>query len=118
MATDAGIKAYCKGASGSSLAFDFDLEKDAPELYSILEPFQQERISYMCNNDDPVYVLRPFESYPLCSYGGVSPFVNMKYYTVLSAQSKTTTAQKLYDETIEYWTSGLWSTALTKAGLN
>ncbi len=118
MATDAGIKAYCKGASGSSIAFDFDLEKDAPELYSILEPFQQERISYMCNNDDPVYVLRKFESYPLNSYGGVSPFVNMKYYTVLSAQGKTTTAQKLYDETIEYWTSGLWSTALTKAGLN
>lgn len=118
MATDAGIKAYCKGASGSSIAFDFDLEKDAPELYRTLEPFQQERISYMCNNDDPVYVLRPFESYPLCSYGGVSPFVNMKYYTELSSQGKTTTAQKLYDETIEYWTSGLWSTALTKAGLN
>lgn len=118
MATDEGISAYCKGSSGGTIAFDYDMQTKNPELYASLEPLHQDRIAYMCNIDDPVHVLRSAESYPLYQYGGVDAFVNMKFYTLLSAQGKTESAQSFYDETIEYWTSNLWNTALTKSGLN
>ncbi len=118
MATDEGIACYCKGASGSTIAFDYDIKTKNPDLYASLEPLHQDRITFMCNNEDPVHVLKSAESYALYQYGGVDAFVNMKFYTQLSAQGKTESAQKFYDDTISYWTSGLWNTALTKSGLN
>ena len=118
MATDEGISAYCKGSSGGTIAFDYDMQTKNPELYASLEPLHQDRIAHMCNIDDPVHVLRSAESYPLYQYGGVDAFVNMKFYTLLSAQGKTESAQSFYDETIVYWTSSVWTTALTKSGLN
>ncbi len=118
MATDEGISAYCKGANGGSIAFDFDIKTKNPELYETLDPLHQDRITYMCNSDDPVRVLRRADSFPLYQYGGVDAFVNMKFYSLLSAQGKTESAESFYDETIDYWTSSLWSTALTQSGMN
>lgn len=117
MATDAGISAYCKGASGATIAFDFDPKTYDKTLYDSLEPLQQGRIDYMCNKNDPVSILKSSGLFPLCNYGKVDAFIDMKYYTMLSSQNKRKTAQNFYDETIEYWTQNTWQTAISKAGL-
>jgi len=117
MASDEGIKQYCKGASGATIDFTFNLKESAPELYESLEPLHRDRIEYMLNSVNPAIVLKDRTGYPLSVYGNVKPFIDTQYYGVFVAKGNKVTAQDFYDNTIKQWTPAAWEKALQAAGL-
>ena len=101
------------------MAFDYDVQTDAPEVYENLSPIHKSRIEieknsrYMCDA----------EMISFCYLGGFgrfnsqSPNTIESLFTTLNPAEKKT-AQQIYDEEIKFWDATRWTNVLTRAGLS
>lgn len=118
MATDEANIIYARETKGAALPFKVDIEQIAPDVYSNSSEFQRARIEIFGNGEN-VDILPIDMAYPLCRFGNVSFFHEVKNFALaMGTVSNPKTAQKIYDDTIAYWTTERWNAAKTSAGIS
>ena len=119
MATEVCQNAYMKATMGQNLPFDYDFKNMPDDVKEAISPLQQDRLSYYYSETVPVTVLPPTLRYPLAHYSSLQPFqsANNHYGKLFSPQGAELTAQKLFDDTIAYWTPDKFDMAIERAGL-
>lgn len=123
MATETAQSAYIEATDGASLPFTFDVANRNPELYAKLDPFHQDRISYMNSTFFRPSTLVSKFSFPLMKYGGVDAFKLpngydfFKNFNLKDSDGSKKTPQKYYDDTIAYYTDSIWDDVVRRAGL-
>ena len=119
-ASDRGIEAYYKGCSNPS-PFYYDVKAKSPEIYENMSGFGKSRVDIYYGNSvygREMYV--PSRRTKMGSLGGID-LTRMDYRSFYGnfSQPKTediVTAQQIWEETKEYWTTERFSEALRKAG--
>ncbi len=115
MATDKAIELYAEATNGCSAPFNYDMEAKNPTLFASFDKMQQSRMTLM----KTYKVLPSSNNFALAADGGVKPLrlEVSSLYATFSVKNHVKTPQKLFDETIEYWTETRFAEALSKAGI-
>ncbi|MBO4262374.1 MAG: extracellular solute-binding protein [Clostridia bacterium] len=117
-ATDIATVA-CYKANGCPTPFWYDVKADT-ELYNSLSAFEQGRANLLYGN--AIYnrnLTPPVTKTPMAMYGGID-FIRRNtqdLYALFSVKNHTVTAQKLWQDTKDYWTEERFQEAVRKAGL-
>ncbi len=117
MATDKAQEIFMQ-YTGSILPFNYDVENSTATEYTSLSESKKELIKYL--QGDAIEYLPVEQSFPLFRLGGVRVFYSAvadNYQSGLAAQTRSFTAQELYDETIRLWDNQAWQTAVTLSGI-
>lgn len=117
MATDVAQQEYLRATGGNNLPFRYNVKENNGDLYNTFNPIHQSRLDYFYNGLYETYTLPVEDGFPLYSYGGVKPFINMNIYSTLSSSSNDKTVDDFMTETDNEWTEEKWDRALRLAGI-
>ena len=122
MATDKAQEIYISRTGGSSLPFDYDVERKNPDLYEQLLPIGKDYMNIKYNTVCGMNVLPDPDAFPLMKWGEMRPVYSLSGTSLVSyfaSKESTGTAQQLYDDDIKYYiTDGGFDRCKTLAGLN
>ena len=113
MATDKALDAFAEKTVGATLPFKHAIDK---EIYDGLALAQQTRIDYF-QSANGIHTLVDPQSFPLVRYGGLTPFLEERFYQQFSSQGNTKTPADYMQEMRESWGDDKFSNALKNAGL-
>lgn len=113
MASDKGIKSFMKSTYGLQTPYEYEATEDE---YNAWCPLQQDHYDYL----KTAKLLPPDNFFKLNYLGGLNPMVRCP--AILSAFSVSNkkdrkSAQKVYEDDINYFDEGTFNTILQKAGL-
>ena len=113
MATDKALDAFAEKTVGATLPFKHAIDK---EIYDGLALAQQTRIDYF-QSANGIHTLVDPQSFPLVRYGGLTPFLEERFYQQFSSQGNTKTPADYMQEMRESWGDDKFNNALKSAGL-
>ncbi len=113
MATDNALDVFAQKTVGATLPFQHVIDQ---EIYERLALAQQARIDYF-QSANGIHTLVDPQSFPLVRYGGLTPFLNERFYQQFSSQGNTKTPADFMQEMRESWNEDKFNNALKTAGL-
>lgn len=116
LATDKATVAIADGTGNFTSSFLYDFETQSPEMYETFSPFRKSVIEIQSNRT----VLPYYQGRPLVYLGGLRALSNenQKLEILFTAQNANDrrTAQQIYQNEIDYWTTARWQNVLINAG--
>lgn len=109
MATDKAQEIYIEYTGGSSLPFEYDVQRKNPELYEKLLPIGKDYMHIKYNTVCGMNVLPDPNSFPLMKWGEMKPvysLVGNSLVAYFASKESTGTAQQVYDDDIKYYIDG------------
>ena len=117
MATDKGLEIYAEYTNGGSLPFEYDMEKEAPEVYKNISPLQKSRLEIINTNAfGEVTTIPDFNSFPAVYKGGLSIFASLPISFENAYAREVMRAQEIFDADIAYWTDEKFNDVVNKSG--